>query len=180
MNILKGNRWILFFVISLGSLFSQKMSVAMRVIDINLLEAAPRSVYVQEVREWKSGQTVLWVNAEVKKDIPFPDFKMIAYFYDENNVVIHKMTEITSGHRRTPSGGWDSLFKTPSGFKKNETYELHFLIPKTVKADLIKRSVFVYGVDKNWAWRAYPGTTLDAIEFDEKAQIVEAGEASEN
>ena len=56
----------------------------------------------------------------------------------------------------------------------------HFLIPESVDFNLIKRCLLVYGVDKNWAWRASPATTLDAIEFDEKAQIIEAGEAIEN
>ncbi len=105
---------------------------------------------------------------------------MVAYFYNENNSVIHKLDSITSGHRITPQRGWDSLFKTPFDFKNGEVYNLHFLIPESVDFSLIKRCLFVYGVDKNWAWRASPATTLDAIEFDEKAQIIEAGKAIEN
>lgn len=156
------------------------MRLDLRVSEIDLIESATQSIYEKKSNEWKSGLPVFWVNIEVKKEISSADFKMIAYFYDGNDKIIHKMNSVTSGHRLVSRSSWDSLFKTPTSFKKGENYQFHFLIPESIKFDSIKRAVLVYGVDKNYAWKAKPAVTLDSIEFDEKAQILESEGSGEN
>ena len=67
------------------------MRLDLRVSEIDLIESATQSIYEKKSGEWKNGLPVLWVNIEVKKEVSSADFKMIAYFYDANDKIIHKM-----------------------------------------------------------------------------------------
>lgn len=164
-------------VIAATSLFSEnkKITQMVRLKEVEFTEQSGRQIYIKEKREWMSGFPAIFAIFEVKKDFSDSNFFMKAYFYNEDNKVLGVSDKATAGNR-TSSRGYDTIFTTPTEFKKGEEYVVHFRPPQNVDVAAIKRVLVVYGTSEMMGAKADPNVSLDSLEFDEKAKLVETSE----
>lgn len=149
------------------------LTQSVRLKDLFFTENSDRQVYIKEKREWMSGHPALFSIFEVKKDFSKSGFFMKAYYYDIDNKVLGVSDKANAGNRIS-SRGYDTIFTTPTEFKKGEEYIVHFRPPQNVDITAVKRVLVVYGTPEMMGAKADPNVSLDSLEFDEKGKLVES------